>query len=226
MILIFDLDDTLYDERQYVLSGFRAVANFGSIAFGIDPKASLESMEGILARQGRGKVFDEWLRGHGLANRKNVERCVQIYRQHEPRVSLPPEHRTLLEDLSKKHSMYVVTDGNKEVQRRKVEALEVASYFRHILISHRFGVRHAKPSLYCFNWIRKAENCEWADLLYVGDNPKKDFVNLNGVGAMTVRVRTGAYADTVAQPGYDARYSMQRLSDLPATLRKISSSAL
>jgi putative hydrolase of the HAD superfamily len=55
-------------------------------------------------------------------------------------------------------------------------------------------------------------------MVYVGDNPAKDFVNLNAMGSLTVRVRTGAHAQVEAQTGYDAQHTIQDLSHLSLLL--------
>ena len=44
----------------------------------------------------------------------------------------------------------------------------------------------------------------WEELVYIGDNPAKDFVNLNGVGAKTIRVLIGMHADMHALLAHDA----------------------
>jgi putative hydrolase of the HAD superfamily len=41
----------------------------------------------------------------------------------------------------------------------------------------------------------KWENAIPQDLIYIGDNPKKDFVNLKKDGFRTVRVMTGEHKD-------------------------------
>ena len=131
-------------------------------------------------------------------------------------------HRDLLIRLQQLYSLYLVTDGHKITQQRKVEALGVATYFKRIFITHQFGIVHAKPSLYCFEQIKKAEGCEWADILYLGDNPAKDFVSLNQVGAVTVRVRTGAHASVVGKPGFDATHHIERLTDFETLLSHLT----
>ena len=65
------------------------------------------------------------------------------------------------------------------VQYNKIQALNISSYCNKIFIIHRFGIKNAKPSLYCFKKIKKIENCKWADLVYIGDDPNKYFINLN-----------------------------------------------
>ena len=41
MIIVFDLDDTLYDEIDFVNNGFNEVANYLKKKFGIDKQKSL-----------------------------------------------------------------------------------------------------------------------------------------------------------------------------------------
>ncbi len=218
MVLIFDLDDTLYDEITYVMSGLRAVARFGQDAFGWNAEESLTQMQTYLHLHGRGNVFDEWLKSNGRCSGSNVATCVRIYRHHQPEIKLSPLAVSVLKNYYGHCPMYLVTDGHKVVQEKKVKALEITDLFKRILITHRFGIRHAKPSLHCFEVIRKAEQCPWSEMIYVGDNPAKDFVNLNHMGALTVRVSTGSHASVIALPSHDARVTIPDLGSLSVTL--------
>ncbi|MDJ1018242.1 MAG: HAD family hydrolase [Paracoccaceae bacterium] len=218
MILIFDLDDTLYDETSFVDSGLAAVARHGEENWGWDAEASLESLRVILLRDGRGRVFDRWLESHGSSSRARVAECVKVYRHHRPTLALFPEARQMLDMYAPTCPLYLVTDGHKIVQRNKVDALDLWSVFRRVFITHRFGLSAAKPATLCFERIRDAEGCDWPDMVYVGDNPAKDFVGLNPLGARTVRVLTGMHAGSKALPGHDAQYTIQRLDELPDVL--------
>lgn len=210
MIIIFDLDDTLYDERSYVESGLQTVADFGADQFGWEAETAFRFMIGILDQEGRGAIFDKWLAANERYSKRLVQDCVQIYRQHIPNLSLYPEAVTLLPALSG-YPLYLVTDGHKIVQQHKVNALGIKAFFRHIFITHRYGVRNAKPSIYCFERILKREKCGWGDMMYIGDNPAKDFVGLNPLGVHTVRVLTGIHRNVKAAPGYEAHYRIDSL---------------
>lgn len=222
MILIFDLDDTLYAERSFVLSGFGAVARFAEDRWGIPAGASVAQMTEILDRAGRGRIFDDWLALHGRRSRGNVRACVRVYRHHRPDIALPAAHLALLERLRREGPLFLVTDGHKIAQQRKVEALGLAPYFSRIYITHRYGRHNAKPSLHCFELIRKRTDSAWADLAYIGDNPAKDFVSLNAVGATTIRVHTGAHRAVAALPGYDAAHHIDGLDGLEPLLARLS----
>ena len=45
MILVFDLDDTLYDEITFVYSGFSAVSKYLSLQFNLNEKKILISLK-------------------------------------------------------------------------------------------------------------------------------------------------------------------------------------
>jgi putative hydrolase of the HAD superfamily len=213
MILIFDLDDTLYLERDFVDSGFRAVACWLQSHYGWDAEDSFTMMCGILESEGRGKVFDRFLESKKKRTAILVRNCLQVYRMHMPKISLfSAAKRTIA--ASRWHS-YLVTDGNKVVQQNKIAALGIESDFRKVFITHRYGIRNAKPSTYCFDLIRRREQCDWRDMAYIGDNPAKDFVNLNPLGVMTIRVLTGEHKDVKALDGYEASHVIETLDELP-----------
>lgn len=214
MIAIFDLDDTLYDESTFVDSGFSAVAQYGEDRFGWPAENSLHRLRALLAQYGRGRVFNLWLAENGVTTRSAIQRCVQVYRHHTPELELDPHAARVLDRLEGRVRLYLVTDGHKVVQTNKVRALGLEDRFDRVLITHRFGTHNAKPSLYCFSRIRQWENVEWSSMTYVGDNPAKDFVSLNRVGARTVRVGTGRHRDDPAQPGYAAQHDIPHLGEL------------
>jgi putative hydrolase of the HAD superfamily len=212
MIPIFDLDDTLYPERSFVESGFLAVALDLEQNFGWPADKSFAQMVAILESAGRGAIFNQLLSLHGAMTASLVRHCVRVYRLHQPKIHLAPAAIRCLKKLGQ--LPYLVTDGHKIVQYNKVKALEIEEKFKKIYITHRYGIRHAKPSTYCFELIRRREECTWSEMYYVGDNPAKDFVNLNKLGVHTIRVRTGEYANVVAKEGFEAKYIIDTLDDL------------
>ena len=212
MIPIFDLDDTLYPEINFVQSGFCAVAKELEKIYQWPVEDSMTIMNEVLVSQGRGAVFDRLLEVHKQINKANIKRCIDIYRHHVPKIELPKSTKEVLLGLHRKP--YLVTDGHKVVQANKVKALNLDKYFKKIYLTNRYGIKNAKPSLHCFDLIRKQEKCRWEDMYYVGDNPDKDFVNLNKVGVITIRIKAGVHSNKIAKDGFEARYIIDALSDL------------
>lgn len=219
VVLIFDLDDTLYPEQSFVEGGFRAVAEHAKVTWGWDDIGAFRDLSEIILRDGRGAVFDTWLRAHNSYSRSRVAECIRIYRYHDPSIELYPEAESFLRQLNPKTPLYLVTDGNKLVQQRKIEALVLGNKFRKLFITHRFGLSAAKPSTLCFEKIRAIEACQWDSMVYVGDNPAKDFVNLKKLGVFTVRVLTGNHSASIAKSGFDADATIPSLEWLPDIIR-------
>jgi putative hydrolase of the HAD superfamily len=219
MILIFDLDDTLYPEEDFVKSGFSEVAKLFQEKYGFSYIKTFNSLVDILSAHGRGKVFDIFLTQENIYSKKLVSKCIARYRSHTPTIKLYSEAEKFLKHS--KHSLYIVTDGNKLVQKNKIQALGITKYFKKIFVTHNYGINSAKPSLYCFDKIRKLENCNWSSLLYVGDNPTKDFVGLNKKGAATVRLLMGSHQTVEVPVGFDAKIKVSSWVSLNKFLASI-----
>jgi putative hydrolase of the HAD superfamily len=221
MVLVFDLDDTLYDERTYVESGLQAVAEFGARELGLDRNESFTQMVEILDREGRGAVFDRWLARHDALRASMVRECVRVYRHHTPTLTLDTTASSLLRQLAASHRLYVVTDGHKVVQAKKVTALGLDAHVEKVYITHRYGIRHTKPSTYCFEKIKQRERCQWSEMVYVGDDPAKDFVNLKPLGVHTVRVLTGVHRAVCAPKRYEAAHTISSLKQLRTLIARL-----
>lgn len=219
MLLVFDLDDTLYDEATFVDSGFRAVAAMLATRYGLDADELTARMRALLAEHGRGQVFDLALAESGITDPAVVADCVTTYRSHVPTIAMRPEVENMLGGLATAgQRMYVVTDGDPRVQRAKAAALELERFITDVYPTWESGLEAAKPSLACFEVIREREGAEWTDVVYVADDPSKDFVSLNRAGATTVRVHTGRFADTAAADGYDAQHHVSDVTEVPRLL--------
>jgi len=214
MVVVFDLDDTLYNEITYVESGFDAVAEFISENTKARQSVILSKMLQNLQLNGRGKVFNDILKEFNLYSQTNVKKSISIYRLHQPNIKLDKDVIELLKEFKSKYPLYLVTDGNKVVQSLKVKALKTEAFFKKVFVTHRYGLKASKPSLFCFNRINSLEKCNWDDMMYIGDNPKKDFVNLNRMGAYTVRIIQGDHKDLKLDSAHEAQYSISSLQEL------------
>lgn len=192
--VIFDLDDTLYPELGFVESGFRAAARFLEERRGVDRGASLAGMRGILARDGRGAVFDALLRERGIWSEDLVRALVCVYRGHRPAIRLYPDVRPLFSILRGNGLLLgLVTDGIGSVQRGKIEALRLPPLLDAIVCTDELGREHWKPSPVPFRVACELLGVEPRDAAYVGDDPSKDFASPNALGMLTIQVaRPGA----------------------------------
>lgn len=216
-VIVFDLDDTLYDEYTYVKSGFLQVAAFLSMENHLNADEVFDWMWGRLQSHGRGAIFDDVLKEFDCYSKKRVKQCLSVYRNHLPQITLPQKTIECLNRLQH-YPMYIVTDGNKNVQHQKLVALGLYEKMKHCYVSHRYGVKNAKPSPYCFLHIAQREKVEPKDIVYIGDNSRKDFVGIKPLAFKTIRVLTGQHKDIRMLHEYEAENEIYSLDELDEDL--------
>ena len=216
-VIIFDLDDTLYDEIEFVKSGFWAVSKE---FLATNPNPLYEKMLEVLEKEGRGRVFDEALKAYGFETKAAVKKALSIYRTHAPVIQLNKDAIAILEHFKDKNiPLYIVTDGNKVVQANKIKALGLENWIKKPFITHRYGIIHAKPSPYCFVNIAKLENVKYEDIVYIADNVNKDFVNIKALGFQTIRIKQGMFSAVQKPKEYQAHHEIEKLTELEKLLK-------
>lgn len=213
MIIIFDLDNTLFDEKEFIKSGFEAVSCFMENSWQIPRRKSLIDLESFFNKDGRGRIFDSVLKKNGHYSKTNVKKCLSIYRTHKPVIHLYPDAERCLKRLNKL-PLYIVTDGNKMVQDKKIEALRLREKIKKVVITYRHGIKNSKPSPYCFLKIAKWENANPREIIYIGDNPTKDFVGIKPHGFKTIRLRRGEHSNLRLSNEHEAHRDIYSLDEL------------
>ncbi len=185
-VVLFDLDQTLYPEAQFVRGGFRAVADHLAARCGGSAGALAEEMESILWAQGRGSVFNVLHERHGWGARVAPETMLHVYRTHVPKLRLHADAEELLRALVP--PLGLVTDGHATVQHAKIASLGLAERFAAIVCTADLGAHAAKPAATGFRVCLERLGVAAADAVYVGDDAAKDFVGPKALGMRTVRV--------------------------------------
>ncbi len=217
--VIFDLDDTLYPEESYCLSGFRAAASYAEEK-GMAPLGASEAYRELseLFYADHKNVFNRFLAARGIPdNRTNVMELVDIYRNHLPNISYYEDVKPVLTILRKKGiKTGILSDGYAEAQRKKIEALKAVEDFDIIILTDEFGKDVWKPSPYGFNVIAKYFKLEPEDMVYVGDNPEKDFYLKETAGIKTVRImrENGVYINSPYYRDVREDYRIESLTEL------------
>jgi putative hydrolase of the HAD superfamily len=184
--VLFDLDQTLYPESEFVRSGFRAVAAYLVARCGGTVAGWAEEMESVLWREGRRGVFDYLNRTNDWGGRVSVATLVQIYRTHAPSLRLHTDAAELLEALHL--PLGLVTDGHATVQHRKVAALGLEARFAAVVCTADIGAHAEKPSEIGYRVCLEQLGVAPQDAAYVGDDAAKDFAAPRALGMRTVRV--------------------------------------
>lgn len=187
--VIFDLDDTLYSEKDYVRSGYRAVARVFTQVTDMEQRLWDAFQNGLQA-------IDAVLEQEGILTPEYKEKALQTYRRHLPEVEVYPGVHQLLLRLGKSKRLGLITDGRPEGQRAKLQALAIENLFDEIIVTDELGGPVCrKPNEAAFRLMQQAMGVPFEKMVYVGDNAKKDFIAPEKLGMQTIwfRNRDGLY---------------------------------
>jgi putative hydrolase of the HAD superfamily len=221
-VLVFDLDDTLYPERQFALSGFAAAGRWAEAELGVAGLAA--DMTQLLDRGHLGALFRMALAARLPEHTpEHLDGLIEAYRNHEPELALFEDAGWALAHFAPQTKLGLITDGTHHVQAKKVAALDIAQHFREIVYTHALGGRaFAKPHPKGFETIEQALGGGGQRLVYVGDNPAKDFIVPNARGWTSVMVHrpevARIHAGAVVADGGAPQHTIASLAELPALL--------
>jgi len=223
--VVFDLDDTLYDEIDYCRSGFAAVSEHLSRLS--DTHASSQVFR-VLWRHftagNRTRAFNAALDELGIAcDEDRIRQLVDVYRTHVPTITLPPETRSTLDELRRTHTLALLTDGFLPAQKLKVRALGIEDDFQAIVYTEELGREFWKPSPRGFERLIKVLNIAASETAYVGDNEIKDFIAPNRLGFTTIQILRPArlHVGAADLPEAAARHNVREITHLPSLLSQL-----
>ena len=223
--VLFDLDDTLYKERQFVDGGFRAVARFLGPLTGVPAGTLARRLKVLHQRDGRGRLFDTLLAESGHPNDTDlVLACVLTYRTYRPRLTAFPDAVAAIDALRAGGiPIGLVSDGQAAIQRRKLAALsEVSRRLDAVVLTDELGAAYAKPSPVGFRVACRLLGADPGRAVYVANDPRKDFIGALDAGLGTIRTgrlpdEGGAMMDRI-DSGSDADVVVSEFSELADAL--------
>lgn len=165
--IIFDLDDTLYSEKEYVKTGFEKIGQFLN-----DGEAAEQLWK--FFQDGR-PAIDSYL---NLVGRNDLkDKCLEIYRNQKPKIQLYPGVVELINSLIRRGiKVGIITDGRVEGQKNKIEALGLDKIIEDIIITDELGgMQFRKPNDIAFRIMQCRWRLPYEQIAYIGDNVLKDF---------------------------------------------------
>ena len=215
--VIFDLDDTLISEKEYIRSGFREVAINISKEYNLKRDNVYELLLDIFEKDSK-NVFNRLLDKLNISYEiDDIKKLVDIYRGHKPEIKLYDDAKYILDTLYKKGiKLGIITDGYKITQRNKLEALNIEDYFEYIVVTDELGREFWKPHSRPYEIMRDKLNLDYDEMVYVGDNVSKDFVTANKLGMNTIFINRigGVYSGIEMDDEYLANLEVFNLKEL------------
>ena len=201
-LVVFDLDDTLYKERDFVASGYRAVARRVAEAL---PGADADMIFNAMAAGPHGMSITT---AHELASAAaalsgaeapSEKELVEVYSYHRPQIALDSDARRALEALKAGGArLALITDGPSRRQWNKVEALGLFEFIPReaVVVSDDFGADKHSPVPFLEVERRFPQR---GPRFYVGDNIEKDYLHPNLMGWTSVMLRDTTGRDVFPQ---------------------------
>jgi putative hydrolase of the HAD superfamily len=192
--VLFDLDDTLYPQAQWLRGAWRAVAK-AAASLGVDPLALEHALVAVAAEgSDRGRIIDRAL-AQTASPETPLAPLLDAFRSHAPRSLTPyPGAPDALAELRRELAIGLVSDGDVGIQRAKLRALGLSDAFDVVILSDAYGRELRKPHPAPFQVALVALGVDAEEAVYVGDRPDKDVAGAAAAGMRAIRVRTGEYA--------------------------------
>lgn len=188
--LIFDMDDTLYGEKEYVRSGYRQIAN-------LFPEISGAQERLWQLFEEKKAAIDVFLEEIGRDSQEMKQLCLHTYRYQTPEIHLYPGVERMLCQLKEQGFLLgVITDGRPEGQRAKIQALGLEKLVDEIIVTDELGgAEFRKPNPLAFEKMKERLGVDYCEMCYVGDNVSKDFISPENLGMRSIwfRNKDGLY---------------------------------
>ena len=208
MTIVFDLDDTLYDEIDFVKSGFKEISKY------LSNVEYYNFMLDEFNKNGSGKVFNKLIVEFKL--NISIQKLIEIYRFHIPNLKLSDESIMLLK-FSQQYKTALISDSHYLMQQNKYTSLSLEQYIDYPIFTHFYHTK--KPKIKAFKMVMDKFNTE-TEFIYISDNPKKDFIAPNQLGWKSIRYKNpvGIYKEYKS----NATYEVENRLDIINILKKIN----
>jgi putative hydrolase of the HAD superfamily len=214
-VVVFDIDDTLYLERDYVRSGFRAVGAWARRTLGVPDLA--DQAWAAFESGVRATIFNEVLAGAGVEPTPELlARMVACYREHQPDITLLADARACLDAAGGTGAVAVITDGPLASQSAKARSLGLATWSQNVIYTEALGAGFGKPHHRAFELVEERLGVPGDRCTYIADNPAKDFVAPRARGWATIRVRRARGLHYGVDGGDDIDHEVADMADLMA----------
>ena len=212
----FDLDNTLYDQRQHAANVARAADEWLSKDADLEPGVVERSFVRLWDALGPShpKLFDLILESFGLHSLDRRHRLVDLYHIEVGSLDLYPKLRGVLERLSVRGPLFLVTDGHVSMQRKKLVRLGIEGLFHVTVLTAELNTN--KPDPEPFRHVIQSIGCPAEKVLYVGDNPQCDIAGALTVGMQAARVLSDPFRN--APLGFSPTYTLDSASQVERLL--------
>lgn len=214
--IIFDLDETLLDEKTYRIHLFQKLLKYTEYKNKNFNHRKIKNYSSIKKNIYKFKILNFFLnrsiKNESFSNLRNIYYSSSY-------IPLIKNSLKILQKLKKKYLLCLITDGNELHQFNKIYFSGLLELIepRNIIINSK--KKFMKPSINSYQNIILLNNLNPVKSFYVGDNPKKDFKGAKKVGLKTIRVIQGKNRKIKKNKYID--YEIKGLKNINTILKKI-----
>ncbi len=175
-IIIFDLDDTIYNEKNFIYPSLKNVSKFLTTKIDIHENEIQKQL--LILKNKNQKIFDKFL-SNFLVKKINlkslVKRTINKYQSYNcNNLKNVSSLKNILKFFYKKKKLFLVTNGNRLRQKNKIKKLGINKFFKKIYILDN-DYDYIKPSTKSVNSLKKfIKKIGFKNAVYVGDNKITD----------------------------------------------------
>ncbi len=209
--VVFDLDGTLYDVKQYFWGAFNEIADYIAPRYGLSRQPVFQELAQLWQEKTSmyPHLFDDLIARLHLGQ-EELDALLRIFNQHRAKMEPYPDVAPTLDKLrGGSYKLGLITDGNVERQQRKLAVLNLEQYFNAIIYAREV---EPKPSSLPFRAALSKLRVPSEDIFYVADNPLLDFKGAKEVGIHTIRILRGEFANLATNEHID--FEIAKLGEL------------
>lgn len=209
--VIFDLDNTLYDAKQYFSGAFKQISTYLSKKYDVSQDKIYNGLMELWKEKTSmyPYLFNDLLSTYEIEN--ELQNIVKMFNSYDGEIVPYEDAISTIKTLKeKKCKLGIITNGDVIKQKRKITSLKFENLFDKIIYTKEIGC--PKPLPDSFNKALVELSSDPKESFYVGDNPLIDFEGAKKNGMITVRLLRGEFQNIPSDSSVD--YEIQSLHDL------------
>ena len=182
--IIFDLDNTLYNEIEYISRAYSFIGKkISELNKQLSPQDILIFLIEEFKSNGRKNIYQKLItkfnsNNYSLSEFLNDLRNVPI---PENSIQIKDELYNFILNNINKYKFFIATNGNKIQQENKFRSAYIPYKNRfNIVYCDTFGVDKRKPNPFFINYISKTFHIKLNDMIFIGDSDVDYSAAING----------------------------------------------
>lgn len=222
--VVFDLDDTLISEYEYIQSGYKHISEIISEKSNIDKDKIYTDLITLFDSNSK-KVFNQLLDNYKIEyNTDEINTLVNEYRSHIPNIKLYDDVLLCIKELKEQNiKIGLITDGYAVAQKNKISSLEIDYLFDYIIVTDDYGRDFWKPSPKPFELMQENMSVNFNEMVYIGDNPEKDFYiqSIHPIHTIRINRPLSIYKNSQYLSDYKEHMAINSLDELFEYIKKV-----